>query len=196
MATSVISGVRVQFNDKSRFARNLRKKGARAFASRLQRIGDAIAQEASAIVKEEFVVDRPPWRRRPGPRLHGSFYFRVDKADSFPLRGRVLSRAAKVKVNSLNYGSRPHQISSSKGLLVPMVKTRVVFRSLSGKRSSTTLLSFGDASFQAHPGLRGEAWGKKKFWSVYHPGTKPTKFLQRAERRVKDRVRAGGFRRA
>lgn len=93
---------------------------SRSQATRLLNdVGREAVRRADQIVEREFNTARPENRRHGGARLKGSFTSTVARGS-----GRVLavlslsSDAPAVKVNSLNFGSRPHQIGAAGQKLV------------------------------------------------------------------------------
>lgn len=163
----------VVLSNRSRFSRNVRKKGKANILPRIERTGIEIVAEVERSAANLFNEGRVPARRRPGPRLHGSFYFKID-GEEFPFRLRILSRAAKVKVNSLDQGSSPHPIpTKGKGLLVP------------AKRWPGGGFYFGSPHY-----FKNNEAPRQKFLVVNHPGTKQTDFIKKSAERAKRRVLA------
>jgi hypothetical protein len=179
-------GVQVRFNNGSQFQKNLGRKAGRKYNAAFHRVMQAVVDQTNANVKKAFVIDRNPERRRRGPRLYGNFYYKIDgDGNSFPMRGRLLSRASKAKVMTLDKGNSKgsYRIApNGKGLLIP------------GKRIGKEGFDFGAPNWFPYGRQK-----RVKLKSVTHRGPRfkapgGANFTGRAVDQVKTQIRSGKFR--
>lgn len=146
----------------------------------MQEVADEAVRRADAIVEAEFNNGRSPDRRHAGPHLLGNFVGKVERSGGGGLIGTIVlrSKAAGVKVNSLNSGSQPHDIgrpgqwlSFPAGVLGGQFKGNAAY--------------FKKRKAHGSDGRRVAVRGP-----VSHPGTRASHFMERAlEQAVRDRLR-------
>ncbi len=153
----------------SQFARAARKKGLDAVVARSQHLADLAAQIANDIAADE-TTRREGNRHKRGPHLAGSYEGVVVSAPpgrSNPIRIAVRSKADGAKVNSIEWGARPHSIDA---------------------RNATNLI---------FPGTNARAGTIVAVPHVNHPGIrKPLHIMQRAMDEAVHREFQGAIRRA
>lgn len=142
-----------QLTANSSFGRALLAAAAPEAQRRLQEACDAVVEETNRIITDTYVTDRSADRRHPGRHLLGSIYCKVEGAQ-FPFVLTMGSLAPRVKVNSLNNGSRAHTIQGQPVLAFPPA----------GNNARFAAASFGR---------------KQVVPKVSHPGTKGSHFLER-----------------
>ena len=177
----------------SSFARAVEEAAAQQAYRQLKAVIDDAEAEAKRIVSSELVNDRPPLRRKKGARhLLGGIKVELDfpnGVNTFPISiiGKVIGNSAKTA--ALEFGSRAHTISAVNA-------PRLVFPSSGDARSTGTgadgsivRLESGKASGrQRAQGLANNNRLSRqklvKVESVWHPGNRPYRFLQRGMERA------------
>lgn len=95
----------------SAFGQQVLEQVAAVTARRLIQVAADAEKRTNDIVKDEFVNDRAPDRRRAGAHLLGSFRCRIiHNNNGFPIKLVMTSIAPGAKVNSLEGGAKPHVI--------------------------------------------------------------------------------------
>lgn len=155
-------------NAQSEFARRAKYAGKAKIRPRIDKIGARAVELAEAQIQSDFIVDRPTARRKAGSRrLAGSMRHEVtDRGGDFPFVIRLYSRAAAWKVNPLEKGAKPHEISTSKvgGLWLPV-------------RPEGKKLTPRESAYQT----KKEPIGRQ---SVRHPGNKAYGFMRNSLERA------------
>lgn len=158
----------------SQFMKAARKRGAAVTEKRLRGLAQVAEQAFDEIVGEDFVNDRSADRRRPGRHLLGSSVCTVEGGGDFPMKLVLKSLAPSVKVNSLNYGAKPHEIRGSPFLYFPAASQSAKFP---GRQAAYTRNRAG-----------ARAGGRRiRTPQVDHPGNEPHNFLERALERAVER---------
>lgn len=166
----------------SAFARQVETLSAR----KAKPILDAVARQAviefDAIVREDFVNDRPAHRRRTGRHLLGSSNARVLPGDGRSIAKISLGSTAEgKKLGALNYGSPEHGIDGSP-LAFPVAekwnkggrnKTKVTPMKFTGRQSAYLPTRGGNTVVVDH---------------VDHPGNAPHYMMERALERAVEKV--------
>lgn len=148
------------------FERAVREAAGRAIKPKLDLLARQIPQSIDSIVEREFNTGRDGDRRRPGGHLHGSFRASVTRGTGNVFAViEITSDAPAVKVNSLNNGSRPHEIGAGKKVSFPTTDYGGQY-----KKSAKFFAARKNASITSSTVVDGP---------VQHPGTIGSFFMQR-----------------
>lgn len=176
MTVKVTAARTVSLN--SSFARELRAAGMIKVAEQAQAIAQDAVDETNKIVTKEYVVDRPPNRRKGGRHLLGSFRAQVIPAPPGGLV-RIKMRSFGTnpdKVNALNDGSPPHVIPAPPGGL----------RFPRGTPRGAVPSTHRPSALRFRQGYGGPQILIKT--KVDHPGTGAGRFMQRGLERAVQRA--------
>lgn len=185
----------------SAFAQKVQADAARKLNRVMKQMQDEVVVEVQSIIREEFVIDRDPSRRKKGTRrLINSIQCDLDSdGKTFPVSLRVYAIGDQGKIGALERGAPMHDIpivpKSGKGkdfLFFP--RTRVVHKT---KTESGTVRYVG-APREGRVGVYGKqgraGTGRDVVKGVQftHPGNqKPRRFMERGLRRVIERHLGG-----
>lgn len=200
--------VTLSMSARSALARDIEASALIAARAMLHSVAED-ARERAERAAERLYQPRPDNRKNQataGTPLHGSFRSEVitsfddEGRFCFPVRIRLWSEAADVKVHSLNSGAKPHVITARNvpWLKFPLSASRSITLNRSGVRRTNQTSGRRVAGtrvartrrFSPHHDresyLGGGAWTKVK--KVNHPGIKPSYFMELA---VEAAVEAG-----
>lgn len=161
-------------NGTSSFAVKARKQGAKRLAAQLEKIGEQAVKLADDFTRAEFITDRPADRRKGGRHLLGSYRHRVvwDGQD-FPVRLELFSLADPAKVNALESGADPHEITPVNSIWLTFPRAGA---------GTTSIGALGDIKFAGTKNAK-QAYGggaKARVKKVNHPGNLPHNMMRRA----------------
>ncbi len=104
-----------RLNSNSAFAERLKDAALPKVQRRLAEIGEDAVERAEDIIQAETNFGGTSYRRRVEGEAHlqGSIFYTIE-GDEFPLTIILGSKARASKVNPVNYGARPHEITAKR----------------------------------------------------------------------------------